>query len=376
MRTLFSDSEDKSLVRFAFAYEGRGAPVVCSDLQRRMRSKKYFVKQLRVRLHSLKKTYGNTLAGFPKSFFSTKRRVTPVHSVRPSATPALAGVIPDGDAGCEWGSACKLGGKGQSYDGGNGGVGEAAAARGSGGGSSGGRVGGGQVAGGEAVEVAHRGGDACVAVLPMTSDEAMRTVEIIFASVNRNDVRQQAGKRHLNAGEILPSDVTALVEALGGVWPQDTFLDVGCGIGNVVVQFVLQTAAKKCYGIEVRSEVLACGARLISGDAPIQNNIAKTSLICADAGNIMLVFEQPYNRATIVLTHHRLFIEAIKLLIEEQTGLHCHARAVIFGENICPRHQASCRATFCARWKVLHVPVSWTSRSELWIYLRRKRLSN
>ncbi|GMF42771.1 unnamed protein product [Phytophthora fragariaefolia] len=283
-----------------------------------MRSKKYSVKQLRVRLHTLKKTYGNTLAGFPKCFFSTKRRVGPVHSVRPSATPALAGVIPDRDAGCEWGSTCKLGGKGQSNDGGNGGGGEAAAAaRGSGGGSSGGRVEGGQVAGGEAVEVAQRGGDACVAFLSMTSDGAMRTVERIFASVNRNDVRQQAGKRHLNAGEILPSGVTALIEALGGVCPQDTFLDVGCGIGNVVVQFALRTAAQKCYGIEVRSEVLACAARLICDDASIQNYIGKTSLICADAGNIMLAFEQPYNRATIVLEHHRLFEESMMLLIEE-----------------------------------------------------------
>ncbi|GMF59054.1 unnamed protein product [Phytophthora fragariaefolia] len=296
---------------------------------------------------------GNTLAGFPKCFFSTKRHIAPVHSVRPSATPALAEVIPDGDASCEWGSACKIGGKGQSYAGRNGGGGEAAvAALGSGGGSSGGRVGGGQVAGGEAVEVAHRGGDACVAVLPMTSDGAMRTVERIYVSVNRNDVRQQAGKRHLNAGEKTKSGVTALIEALGGVWPQDTFLDVGSGIGNVVVQFALQTAAQKCYGIEVRSEVLTCGGRLISGNASIQNLYCQTSLICADAGNIMLAFEQPYSRATIVLAHHRLFKEAIKLLIEEQMGLHCHARAAVFGENICPRHQASCRATFCARCKV------------------------
>ncbi|GMF40195.1 unnamed protein product [Phytophthora fragariaefolia] len=229
-----------------------------------MRGKKCSVKQLRVRLHTLKKTYGKTLAGFPTCFFSTKRRVAPVHSVRPSATPALAGVIPDGGAGCGWGSACKLGGKGQSYDGWKSGGGEAAAAaRGSGGESSGGLVGGGQVAGGETVEVAHRGGDACVAVIPMTSDGAMRRVERIFASVNGNG--QQAGKWHLNAGEILPSGVTALIEVLGGVWTHDTFLDVGCGLGNVVVEFALQTAAQKCSGIEVRSEVLACGTRLICG---------------------------------------------------------------------------------------------------------------
>ncbi|GMF32047.1 unnamed protein product [Phytophthora fragariaefolia] len=79
------------------------------------------------------------------------------------------------------------------------------------------------LAGGEAVEVAQRGGDACVAVLPMTSDGATRTVERIFASVNRNYVRLQAGKRNLNAGEILPSGVTTLIEALGGVCSQDTF---------------------------------------------------------------------------------------------------------------------------------------------------------
>ncbi|GMF45504.1 unnamed protein product [Phytophthora fragariaefolia] len=130
-----------------------------------MRSKKYSIKQLRVQLHTRKKTYGSTLTGFSKCFFSTKRRVTPVHSVRPSATPARSGVIPDGDAGCGWRSACKLGGRRQSYDGGNGGGGGggATAARGTGGESGGGRAGGGQVAGGGAgaVQVAHGGGDDC-----------------------------------------------------------------------------------------------------------------------------------------------------------------------------------------------------------------------
>ncbi|GMF51441.1 unnamed protein product [Phytophthora fragariaefolia] len=114
MRTPFSDYEDKRLVRLAFGYERRGAPVVWSDLQSRMRSLKYSVKQLRVRLHTLKKTYGNTLAGFPKCFSSTKRLVAPVHTVRPSATPALAGVIPNGDAGCGWEALVNLAVRGKS----------------------------------------------------------------------------------------------------------------------------------------------------------------------------------------------------------------------------------------------------------------------
>lgn len=232
--------------------------------------------------------------------------------------------------------------------------------------------------GGGAIAATHGGDGACVAVLPMSPDRAIRTVERIFASINRNDVRQQAGKRHLNAGEIIPAGVAVLIEALGDIGSHDTFLDVGCGLDNVVVQFALQTAAQKCYGFEVRSDVLACGAQRIRGDASIQKYITKTSLICADAGKIMLAFEHPYNHATIVLAHHRLFHEAIKLVIEEQLGLHSHARAVIFGENVCPRHKISCRATFCARWnvwKVLRVPVSWTSCAELWIYNRRKKLS-
>eukprot|EP00644_Phytophthora_capsici_P000798 jgi/Phyca11/109408/e_gw1.16.454.1 len=188
---------------------------------------------------------------------------------------------------------------------------------------------------------------------PMNSEDAIRAVDSLFASVKKADIRQELGKPHTNAGEILPAGVDSLIDSIGYIDDQDIFLDVGCGLGNVLVQFALQTLVSKCYGIEVREEV---------------------SMVCAEASTIQLAFERPYSQATIILANHRLFEAHVKSHVEEQLGLHDSARVLILGEEVCPRHHASCRSTFCARWhswKVISVPVSWTLRADLWIYRRK-----
>ncbi|ETP52986.1 hypothetical protein F442_02079 [Phytophthora nicotianae P10297] len=84
----------------------------------------------------------------------------------------------------------------------------------------------------------------------MNGEDAIRAVDSLFASVKNADIRQKLGKPHTNAGEIFPAGVDSLINSIGDIDDQDIFLDVGCGLGNVLVQFALQTLVSKCYGIE------------------------------------------------------------------------------------------------------------------------------
>ncbi|KAG1698388.1 hypothetical protein DVH05_014891 [Phytophthora capsici] len=209
---------------------------------------------------------------------------------------------------------------------------------------------------------------------PMNSEDAIRAVDSLFASVKKADIRQELGKPHTNAGEILPAGVDSLIDSIGYIDDQDIFLDVGCGLGNVLVQFALQTLVSKCYGIEMREEVLFHGLQLMDETPSLRDYCGKVSMVCAEASTIQLAFERPYSQATIILANHRLFEAHVKSHVEEQLGLHDSARVLILGEEVCPRHHASCRSTFCARWhswKVISVPVSWTLRADLWIYRRK-----
>ncbi|KAG6969148.1 hypothetical protein JG688_00005462, partial [Phytophthora aleatoria] len=51
---------------------------------------------------------------------------------------------------------------------------------------------------------------------------------------------------------------------VGPVWANDIFLDIGCGIGNIVAQFALQTPVRSCIGVEIRSDLWCLGCQLIS----------------------------------------------------------------------------------------------------------------
>ncbi|POM72670.1 Histone methylation protein, partial [Phytophthora palmivora] len=182
---------DKRLMQLTAVYERHGSRISWSDGRRRMRCAKHSSAEVRMRLHSLKKTCGSVLADFPHASFPSALR----HKVQEGAE----------------------------------------------------------------LLVLHK----CLHGQRHEKLEQTQAVEILFASVGKADIRQKSGKRHLNAGEILPTGVTALIDAVGNFGVHDIFLDVGRDLGNVVAQVTLQTSASKCYGIEVCDEVLSCGLQLM-----------------------------------------------------------------------------------------------------------------
>ncbi|ETI30553.1 hypothetical protein F443_22325, partial [Phytophthora nicotianae P1569] len=101
MHTSFTDAEDKLLVQIAFQFEKEGLRVTWDYVARQMKTKRS-ARQLRLRLASLKRTYGKAISGFPPCFLRgmSSRRLLgalplvlqrPVRpSCRPPATPSSA----------------------------------------------------------------------------------------------------------------------------------------------------------------------------------------------------------------------------------------------------------------------------------------------
>ncbi|OWY93703.1 LOW QUALITY PROTEIN: hypothetical protein PHMEG_00036805 [Phytophthora megakarya] len=77
----------------------------------------------------------------------------------------------------------------------------------------------------------------------------------------RRDVR--VTKRHLNVGEITMEAISKLIE-VANFEDNDVFLDVGSGIGNVLVQVALQTRAARAIGIEIQSSLVTKAMELIT----------------------------------------------------------------------------------------------------------------
>eukprot|EP00644_Phytophthora_capsici_P019444 jgi/Phyca11/132715/e_gw1.214.8.1 len=67
MHTSFTDTEDKLLVQIAFQFEKEGLRVTWDYVARRMKTKRP-ARQLRLRLASLKRTYGKAISDFPPCF--------------------------------------------------------------------------------------------------------------------------------------------------------------------------------------------------------------------------------------------------------------------------------------------------------------------
>ncbi|GMF56228.1 unnamed protein product [Phytophthora fragariaefolia] len=78
----------------------------------------------------------------------------------------------------------------------------------------------------------------------LVPNQAHKAIADIFSWVSAADVRQRAGKRDGNAGEMLPTAISNVVQMIGNVVQDDIFLDIGAGLGNVAAPFVIQTNAR------------------------------------------------------------------------------------------------------------------------------------
>ncbi|KAG2814354.1 hypothetical protein PC113_g9942 [Phytophthora cactorum] len=153
----------------------------------------------------------------------------------------------------------------------------------------------------------------CSSLLPLP--DAIRVLASVFSDITARDIRQDAGRTQNNAGELLPPGVAAMIKALGPLSKHDIYLVVDTGIGNVLAQVALTTCISKCIGVEVRPELCALGAQHIQRHADSFPFLRKVVMKAADVRDVLLSVQSPTCEATIIFTTYFLFKESAKLVV-------------------------------------------------------------
>ncbi|OWY96098.1 Histone methylation protein [Phytophthora megakarya] len=177
----------------------------------------------------------------------------------------------------------------------------------------------------------------------------------IYGGVSATEVRQRAGKTDENAGELLPTAVSSIIQMIGDLKASDVFVDVGAGLGNIVAQFALQTGARMCLGFETRPEVAQAGVRCVRENVSRFAHLFKVRVLAGDVLDTPLStrnpFKEAFKEASIVFLNDILFTESAKLVVREELDQMDKVRLIVSTTWYCPRHRDSCQRSFCVKWE-------------------------
>ncbi|KAG6953291.1 hypothetical protein JG688_00012900 [Phytophthora aleatoria] len=370
----FLEEEYKQLVQLARAYTDQGVHVAWNQVANMMHRWKRRPKELEQRLNSLKRTFGKDLAAFPPSFFATVqgtrgrrsrlvqriRRPAPVscgeremlclaatNSTVPQLTTELsyqpadtreAGMIPSRHDLSE--STIAVASMNMLM------VGEEESL----------------LTGKVSVDIPCSMVESVSEPLPcihvnnqehtkiLSPCSAARVIWTTFESISRNIVAYPSSAPRLNAGELLPTAVSKLVSAISSInriTQDDSFLDIGFGVGNVLAQFALETAIGASIGIE---------------------------LFPADVRHLDISMITPFASATIVFANNVRYEPTTNNHIYDEVFFMVKAWIAVLTSEVCSRHNGACAKDFCCRWElkpVLLVCVSWPKQTNLYIYTER-----
>lgn len=332
----FSDREDMQLVQLAAKAIKRCGRIDWYQLSTTMATSKKGKSKLQERLNLLKRRFGNDVTKFPPRFFGALPRV---RKTRTKSTPMVASAAPptplvDAASPCV-SNAFQL----------------------------------------SLLEQFNVLIEQIEPLEPYTDTGTIyRLVDRLFEGVGPGHIRQPGGQPDYNTGEIAMVGVSSLLECFGLVCDTDVFLDVGCGIGNVVAQVALESRFRLAIGVEMRETVLAMGKQLIDDQKKTERRLQKTRFIDADIRNDGFLNTPPIQETTHLYCHNLVFSEESNMALErlvEMPSLH----AVVVSRAFCPRHRPSCKKVFCIMWtlkETLHVPMTYTTTpAALYVYQRR-----
>ncbi|POM71195.1 Histone methylation protein [Phytophthora palmivora] len=273
MRTAFTFDDDKELIQLARKYSDAGSRVAWQDVANKMRRTGHSALALRQRLNTLMRTWGRDLSRFPPSFFAQVRRprgrpLAVFRQQRGAAPAATTGSSPR--------------------------------------------------------------------PVSAASDSASveTIVHAIFEHVPRVVGTRGCNTPHCNVGEILPQGITKLldeIQMIGPIDERDVFLDIGAGLGNIVVHVALATTVQRAIGIELREDVYQLGLRMIGDNSR----------------------RLPYEQATIVYWNNVLFEPHVIEIVKEHLSYMSDIRFFISSLQICPRHREPCFTGFCSLFELL-----------------------
>jgi hypothetical protein len=204
-------------------------------------------------------------------------------------------------------------------------------------------------------------GENNIGLEPYDVASAYEAVSRILSTVSRADIRQPSGRAERNAGEIAMAGVTKMLENFGTLMAGDVFVDVGAGIGNVILQVALQSKFRWSVGIEMRKDLTNLTTSLVDHHKRQDRRLDKVVVVNGDIVHMKL--DSPYiSQATHIFCSNMLFTGESLLALEEMFWLP-KLRLVVVTQKPCPRHTARCMKAFCRFWKLhstITVPMTYT----------------
>lgn len=201
----------------------------------------------------------------------------------------------------------------------------------------------------------------------------------MFATITQADVRQPPGKRGLNSGEILPMGVTKMIQTML-IGQSDVFGDIGSGIGSVLAQVALQTAAKRCVGVEIRNDLAARSREIMRQYSQEYPRLSHVSIVTGDIKNVTDEIRENLRACTVLYCNNEVFEPEDNLAVQEFMAV-SDARLVLLMDQFCRRcHGDRCVNKFCQVWErepSIQVSVSWSAKPvEMYVYHRRIQQSD
>jgi hypothetical protein len=172
---------------------------------------------------------------------------------------------------------------------------------------------------------------------PLLPPTSYTIVENILARVSKADVRQPSGRGEHNASEISMIGVTMMIKEFGVLQFGDEFVDIGSGVGNVVLQVALESDFAQCVGVEMRKDLLDLAESQIYPHKPVHRRLGKIDFIHADIARDRVESLAQLKGATHLFCSNKLFGAQSLHALEELYWLP-NVRVVIVTERPCPRH--------------------------------------
>jgi hypothetical protein len=171
-------------------------------------------------------------------------------------------------------------------------------------------------------------------------EEIYTAIEKIFGHLTIADVRQPSGQTHLNAGEIAPVGVTALLEVIN-LTPRDVLLDIGSGTGSIIAQVVLQSPVIKAIGIEIQEDLARKSREAIEAYNTEYQRLYMAQVYHGDLNSVDII-----QQATVFFCNNILFEEGDKQLLKKLSCQSMKLRLIALSERMCPRCTDRCSDSF------------------------------
>jgi hypothetical protein len=207
-----------------------------------------------------------------------------------------------------------------------------------------------------------------------STEEIYEAIDEIFGHFTVADVKQPSGAKQLNAGEIAPVGVTAMVQAID-ISTDDIFLDIGSGTGSVLAQIILQTPVRKCFGLEIREALSQKSRDTINAMKIKYARLLLIDIITGDIKDLSVNTAQDFSTATYVFCNNLVFTPEDSLAVSTFLCKSLMCKFALVTDRFCARCSSACTNEFCMSWsevKVVAAQSCWKDEPvDIYIYKRK-----